>query len=55
MQLYTHFVKKTIEHNKACKDVYKLKGEERRKYIESIPEEYLDRKPYIKYEEKNRE
>lgn len=46
------FVKRTIENNKACRGVYKLKGEERRKYIESIPEECLDRKPYIEYEDR---
>lgn len=42
------FVDSVKQNNIMCKNVYLLKGDERRKYIESIPNEYLDKKPYIK-------
>jgi len=42
------FVKKTIDKNVVCKEVYKLQGKERRSYIENIPMQYLDCKPNIK-------
>lgn len=43
------FVKRTIKNNVMCKEVYRLKGDKRREYIENIPDEYFDRKKYIEF------
>lgn len=41
-------VNRIQENNKVWREVYLLKGDARRKYIESVSEEFFDKKPFIK-------